>query len=126
MPDKTVAEKMRIRPDSGVVLLHAPDNAVSWFEFPADTNLMEDTAQADVIIVFATTQSEFEQRFSAVRSLVDHSKTLWICYPKGSKAAGLDISRDTIWPVVEALGFRPVGMVSVDERWSGFRLRAPE
>jgi hypothetical protein len=33
------------------------------------------------------------------------------------------MSRNTVWTVAETLGLRPLGMVSVDDTWSAFRLR---
>jgi hypothetical protein len=48
---------------------------------------------------------------------------LWVFYRKGAKAAGLDMSRDSIWAIAEKLDMRPLGLVGVDETWSAFRLR---
>jgi hypothetical protein len=42
---------------------------------------------------------------------------------KGSKDAGLDMNRDTVWGVAENLDMRPLGILGVDETWSAFRLR---
>jgi hypothetical protein len=33
------------------------------------------------------------------------------------------MNRDDVWAAAEALGLRPIGLVSVDETWSVFRLR---
>jgi hypothetical protein len=49
---------------------------------------------------------------------------LWVFFRKGSKAAGLDMNRDSVWAVAERLGLRPLGLVSIDDTWSAFRLRA--
>jgi hypothetical protein len=48
---------------------------------------------------------------------------LWVFFRKGSKDAGLDMNRDSVWAVAETLGLRPLGIVSVDDAWSAFRLR---
>ncbi|MFU8891303.1 MAG: hypothetical protein ACNA76_06560 [Anaerosomatales bacterium] len=37
--------------------------------------------------------------------------------------AELDMNRDTIWAIAETLGMRPIGLLSVDEEWSAFRLK---
>jgi hypothetical protein len=49
--------------------------------------------------------------------------TIWVVYRKGSRAAGLDMSRDAIWTIAEELDLRPLGLLSIDQTWSAFRLR---
>jgi hypothetical protein len=48
---------------------------------------------------------------------------LWVFYRKGSRGAGLDMNRDSIWAIAEKLDMRPLGLVGVDDTWSAFRLR---
>lgn len=48
---------------------------------------------------------------------------LWVFFRKGSKAAGLDMNRDSIWEIAESLDMRPLGLVGIDRTWSTFRLR---
>jgi hypothetical protein len=33
------------------------------------------------------------------------------------------MSRNTVWAAAEKLGLRPLGLLSVDDTWSAFRLR---
>ena len=49
--------------------------------------------------------------------------TIWVFYRKGSRGAGLDMSRDDIWALAEKLDLRPLGLLGIDETWSAFRLR---
>ena len=126
MPDKTPAQKMRIKPGASIALLHAPAGLAGKLGLPHGTREVADATAADVIIEFASTQAEIEDRLPAVQRAMTPTSALWVVYPKGSKAAGLDISRDTIWPLAESLGMRPVGMVSIDGTWSGFRLKRGE
>jgi hypothetical protein len=51
------------------------------------------------------------------------ASALWVFFRKGSKEAGLDMNRDTVWAVAETLHMRPLGIVGVDDTWSAFRLR---
>lgn len=125
MTEKTVAEKMRIKPGTTITLLHAPEGFTGLLGLPEGVSVVGGADGTDTVVVFAGTQAEVEERLPAVLKTVTAKTALWVVYPKGSKAAGLDISRDTIWPFAESLGMRPVGMVSVDGRWSGFRLKPP-
>ena len=47
----------------------------------------------------------------------------WLAYPKGSKAAGYDLSRDTIWRFAQTIGLSLVAHVAIDETWSAVRFR---
>ena len=38
----------------------------------------------------------------------------------------VDMNRDSIWTVAEKMGLRPLGLVSIDDTWSAFRLRAAQ
>lgn len=125
MTEKTAAEKMRIKPGTTLALLHTPDGFAGLLGLPEGVSVVADARGADTVIAFAGTQAEVEERLPAMLETATSKTALWVVYPKGSKAAGLDISRDTIWPFAESLGMRPVGMVSVDGRWSGFRLKPP-
>jgi hypothetical protein len=123
MSEKTVAEKMRIKPGARVALIHAPEQMKRGLGLPAGADFVDSASEADVVLLFATTQTEYAERVEALQPKLARTAVLWVCYPKGSKAAGLDISRDTIWAHAEARGWRPVGLVSIDDTWSGFRLK---
>lgn len=124
MTDKTPAMKMHVKDGMSVSVLHAPRGLERALGIPAAATLAPDPAEADVVIAFAANQAELEERLPALVTRVRPTSRIWVCYPKGSRAAGHDISRDTIWPFAEALGLRPIAMVSIDETWSGFGLRA--
>ena len=59
---------------------------------------------------------------TVVPQLADDA-ALWVFFRKGAKTAGFDMNRDTIWAVAEGLDMRPLGLLSVDDMWSAFRLR---
>jgi hypothetical protein len=46
-----------------------------------------------------------------------------VFFRKGSKDAGLDMNRNTVWAVAEKLHMRPLGLVGINDTWSAFRLR---
>ncbi len=47
----------------------------------------------------------------------------WMAYPKGSKAAGYDISRDTIWKFAATVGLVLNANVAIDDKLSAVRMR---
>lgn len=123
MADKTPAQKMFVKPGMSVALVDAPEGMIDILILPDDITFVDDLSVADAIVAFATTQAAAEALLPRLRDVADDVGLLWVCYPKGSKAAGLDISRDTMWPFAETLGLRPLSMVSVDATWSAMRFR---
>jgi len=61
----------------------------------------------------------------AVAKLAEHA-AIWVFFRKGSKAAGFDMNRDSVWAIAEGLNMRPLGLVGIDDTWSAFRLRLAE
>jgi hypothetical protein len=45
---------------------------------------------------------------------------LWVAYPKGNRT---DVNRDTLWPILDEHGMRPVTQVSINQVWSALRFR---
>src|SRR6185295_6007171 len=78
---------------------------------------------AQLVFLFVRTRAELKARMPrAVAGLADGS-AIWVFFRKGSKDAGLDMNRDTVWAVAEKLDMRPLGLVAINETWSAFRLR---
>lgn len=80
-------------------------------------------ASANFILVFAANQAEAEQRITALAPAVGDKTVAWIAYPKGSKAKGLDISRDTIARFVLSVGLVVNANFSIEDTWSAVRVR---
>lgn len=121
MAEKSVAEKAHVKPGAKIAVVNRVPGIVESLGLPEGVTFV-DVAEADLVFVFVSTRAELERLMPPVAESLG-AATLWVFYPKGSKAAGHDVSRDTIWTLAESLGLKPVGMVSVDEVWSMFRLR---
>lgn len=122
---KSVADKARVKHGATIAVLHPARAVVDSLGLPDDVRFV-DKGAADLVFVFVKTRAELEQRMPvAVRRLASGA-ALWVFYPKGSKAAGFDVNRDVIWAAAERLKMSPLGLVSVDETWSAFRLRMAE
>jgi hypothetical protein len=123
MAEKTPAEKMRLKPGMAAALLHAPDGLVERLGLPGDVTLVGDPAQADFVLDVASTQAEAELRLRELRPALREKTVAWLAYPKGSRAAGHDLSRDTIWAFARSIGLVLIANVAVDETWSVVRIR---
>jgi hypothetical protein len=120
---KAPSEKMRMKPGMSAALLHVPEDLSERLGIPSDVRVLHDPAEADFILDFATTQAEAEERLVALRPAVGARTIAWLGYPKGSRAAGHDISRDTLFAFVGSIGLTLVANVAIDDTWSAVRLR---
>lgn len=123
MADKTPAEKMLMKPGMKVAVLHAPKDVEHGLGMPHGVTLVDDPADADFILDFATSQAEAQERLLAWKSAVGEKTLAWLAYPKGSKAAGYDVSRDTVFKYAQTIGLVAVANIAVDETWSALRIR---
>jgi hypothetical protein len=122
---KTVARKAHVKPGTTIAVVNRVSGVVESLGLPRDVTFVK-PEKAQIVFLFAKTRTELDAKMPpAVRALGPKS-VLWVFFRKGSKDAGLDMNRDTVWAVAEKLGLRPVSLLSVDETWSVFRLkRAP-
>jgi hypothetical protein len=119
---KTVVQKARLKPGASIAVLDPAPGVVESLGLPPDT-VFVDPAQAELVFLFVGTRAELDARMRPVVTALAPGATIWVFYRKGSRAAGLDMSRDDIWTIAEELDLRPLGLLSIDETWSAFRLR---
>lgn len=121
MPEKTPAEKLRLKTGMNAAIYHAPEGVD--LGIPEGVALIDDTAASDFVLVFGTTQAEVEKRVTALAPALSDKAIVWIGYPKGAKAKGFDVSRDTIAAFVPSVGLIVNAAVGIDDVWSALRVR---
>jgi hypothetical protein len=119
---KTVAQKARIKPGAKIAVVNEVAGVVGSLGLPEDVTFVQ-PADAQLVFLFVSTCAELEARMPAAVAGLAPDAAIWVFYRKGSKAAGLDMNRDSVWAVAEKLDMRPLGLVSIDDTWSAFRLR---
>lgn len=122
MPEKSVAEKARIKPNATVAVLNPAPGVIESLGLPPGVTLVE-PSEAQLVFLFVNTRAELEAQMPPAVAELAPGAVIWVFYRKGAKAAGLDMSRDSVWSLAETLDLRPLGLVSVDETWSAFRLK---
>ena len=123
MAEKTAAQKMFLKPGMTAALLHVPPALRERLGVPDDVTVTADAEGAGFILEVAETQAQAEERLTALAPVIGTGTVAWLAYPKGAKAAGRDISRDTIWAFVQTLGLRLNANIAVDDAWSAVRMR---
>lgn len=125
MTDRTVAEKAHVMPGTRIAVLNPVSGIVDSLGLPSDVMFVE-PARAQLVLLFVSTRAELEALMPPAVSGLAPKAALWVFYRKGSVAAGLDMSRDSVWAIAEKMGMRPLGLVGIDDVWSAFRLRVGE
>lgn len=120
--DKSVAQKARVKSGTTIAVLNGVPGVVESLDLPGDVTFV-DPGDAQLVFLFVNTQAELEARMPPAVAALAPNAAIWVFYRKGSKAAGLDMNRDSVWMIAERLGMRPLGLVGVDDTWSAFRLR---
>lgn len=120
MADKTVADKLLIKPGTSLWVSDEARRSLLG-PTPDGVDVTSDPSQASTAIVFADDAASVRRRFATDGTALLASGNVWVLYPKGNKA---DINRDSLWPIVAEFGFRPISQISVDETWSALRFRA--
>ena len=122
MTDKTVAEKAHIKAGTTIAVLNPVPGIVESLGLPDDVTFVEPTA-AQLVFLFVHKRAELEALMPPAVTGLAPKAAIWVFYRKGSKAAGLDMNRDSVWYLAETLDMRPLGIVGIDDTWSAFRLR---
>lgn len=122
MSQKSVAEKARIKPDATIAILNRVPDVVESLGL-SDGVRFVGPEEAQVVFLFVSTRAELEEQMPPAVAGLAPGAALWVFFRKGSKSAGLDMNRDSVWTIAEKLDMRPLGIVGVDETWSAFRLR---
>jgi hypothetical protein len=120
--DKSVAQKAHVKSGTSIAVLNRVPGIVESLGLPADVRFV-DVGDAQIVFLFVNTLAELETLMPPAVAALARDAAIWVFFRKGSKTAGLDMNRDSVWAVAEKLGMRPLGLVGVDEAWSAFRLR---
>jgi len=122
MPDKTVAQKAHLKPGTKIAVLNPVEGIVDSLGLPPETEIVE-PALADIVLLFVRSRSELENDMPPAVASLAPGAAIWVFFRKGSKTVELDMNRDDVWAVAEGMGLGPLGLLSVDDVWSVFRLR---
>lgn len=112
-----------------MLIMNAPAGYASLLDpLPDGAEVVDSVAQgADVVQLFVSDTAELARDAPAAVKALKTDGILWVCYPKGGKKAGTDLSRDTLWDLMgKQTGLVGVTLVAVDGAWSAMRFRYPD
>ena len=125
MSDKTVAQKLLIKPSHVVRLVNAPSGyAETLGPLPAEARLVTKSAKpVDVVQVFVKDMAELQKWLPQMKEALTPAGLLWVTYPKGTSAIKTDINRDIINTYANTVGWQVVAIFSVDDTWAAMRMK---
>ena len=125
MSDKSIAQKLFIKPGFKFLLVNPPDGYLTLMgELPEGTILLSDSScQADAIQVFISNRMELETQLPILKQVLAPKGMLWVSYYKGTSKVKTDINRDTIYAYARSIGLDGAGLFSIDDTWSAMRLK---
>ncbi|HNR02393.1 MAG TPA: hypothetical protein PKK59_07655 [Anaerolineaceae bacterium] len=124
MSEKSILEKLQLKPGRTLLLHSAPEHYLnSAGVIPEGAAVTSELQPAFIIQVFVRTQSELESAFEEISPLVLPGGMLWITYPKLTSKLRGDLHRDTINTYAQKNGWTGIAIISIDEDWSGLRLK---
>jgi hypothetical protein len=125
MSDKSVAQKLLIKPGQKVLLVNQPKGYKALLgEIPKDVTVLKEAGgAADLIQVFVASRKELEGQLPRLKPLLAPKGLLWVTYHKGTSKQKSDINRDSIAAYALTIGLQAVAMIAVDEDWSALRLK---
>ncbi|MCC7025017.1 MAG: hypothetical protein IT338_19455 [Thermomicrobiales bacterium] len=119
MSQKTIAEKLRITPDSTVWA--APAARLELIgPLPDGARVVDAPDDAATALIFADDRGSLQAMLATHGERLAEPGSLWVAYRKANRA---DINRDSLWPILAGYGMRPIGQVAVDDVWSAMRFR---
>lgn len=123
MSDKSLREKILLKPGKSLMLLNAPAEIEESFKDLAADCRVSPPATADVLLVFITNQAQLLEFLPRLSDKVNPSGIAWVAYPKLTSKQKSDIQRDSINTAAKASGWSRIAMISIDETWSALRLK---
>lgn len=125
MADKSITQKLFVRPGNKFLLVNPPAGYLTQMgALPAGCLLLSDAAdQVDVIQVFVANRTELEAHLPRLKELMAPYGMIWVTYHKGTSKVKTDINRDKINAYTQSIGLTGIAMISIDDDWSALRLK---
>lgn len=123
MPEKTLAEKLFLKPGRTLAVLNPPlGYPEALMPLPDFARLTPASEPADVLVLFVHSSAELVARFQLTLALLKGSEIFWLVYPKLSGSLKGDLNRERILAYLASLQWKGIFMISLDENWSALRV----
>jgi hypothetical protein len=120
-----LAKKLLIKPGFALLVLNPPAGYLDQLAPLPDGAAFAPRSDGtyDCVQLFVRDRAELERHAQQAVDSLRPDGLLWISFPKGSSKQQRDLTRDTGWDSIRALGFQGVSLIAVDDTWSAMRFR---
>jgi hypothetical protein len=128
MSEKSIVQRMFIKPGYIVVVLNSPKGYIETIgELPEKITIARKLVpDADIVQLFAYTQAELNELFPSLKQALKVDGSIWISYPKGTSKVKTDLNRDIIWQMGKKFGLKSVALISINSTWASLRLKVED
>jgi hypothetical protein len=124
MTDKTIPEKLLVKPGQKFRIINVPQEISTLFsELPQGASFALKDEPADVVLIFLDSMNELKNIMPIDSKQLQPHGIPWLAYPKKTSDIKTDLDRDIIWRYLQSIGWTGVAMISINETWSGFRMK---
>ncbi len=118
MPEKTICEKLLLKPGRSLCVVNAPEGFIEALEpLPTFARLVNQTANADVLLLFTHSQSELNQEIEKRLPTLKESTIFWVSYPKKNRNGVSELDREYLKVFLNRANWQGSKMVSLNENW---------
>ena len=124
MSEKSIPEKLQVKPGRLFKVIGQPPQVMDILaDLPPYAKFAGENEPADVLLIFIKNLAELAGLFPFDTTLLKPGGIAWLAYPKKTSQVKTDLNRDIIWAYLRTVGWTGVSMISIDDTWSGFRLK---
>lgn len=120
----TVVQKLKIKEGNIILALNAPEEyKKSLNTLPAGAEIIDRGKKANQVHWFVKNKGQIEKELKKMLPLIKGDTICWIFYPKGTSKIQTDLSRDSLWSIMQDQNVQMLSLISFDDTWSAFGMR---
>lgn len=124
MSEKMISEKLQVKAGRSFKIIGLPDETKPVLsQLPEGATFTGNQEPGDVLLIFVKTMDEVKALLPISEKILKKDGIPWLAYPKKTSGLKTDLDRDVIWRYLQTIGWTGVSMISIDEIWSGFRMK---
>ena len=126
MDQKSVAQKMYIKPKMNGIILNKPEGVSTdlfGFESSVQLDAQPDSPLSFIIMFAKSTVAELERNAKQAVNLMGNNTMLWVAYPKKSGSISSELDRDSSVEALDNHGLQGVSQIALNADWSLIRFK---
>lgn len=118
---KTLLEKMFLKSDYTIALLHVPQELQPELKVTNATNTSL-KGTYNFIVTFYIKTDDLKNEITKLKESLATNALLWVAYPK-AKGLQTDLNRDILHEIAKHYGLDGVSLISLNNTWSAMRFK---